>query len=117
MSSSLPSVHPLLDLSLDDKYEMWGGGETLLLSASAGGVERLTLAASGRTTVHTGGMQVESGGVTVNAGGLAIESGGAMVTTITYRCLATIIQQMPLTLVTTTTILNLPASLMYLHIT
>ncbi len=84
-SSSFPSVfHPLVEikLSLEDKSERCGGGETAaLLSASSGGVERLTLAASGRTTVHTGGIQVESGGVTVSAGGLAVESGGAMVTT------------------------------------
>ncbi len=106
-------VHPLLELSLDNESERWGGGGTALFSASAEGVERLTLAASGRTTVHTGGLQVESGGVAVNAGGLVVESGGAMVTA--YRCLATIkqLQLLPFTLATTT--LNLAPSLMYIH--
>ncbi len=66
---------------MDDESERCGGEETAaLFSASSGGVERFTLASSGRTTVHTGGVQVESGGVTVSAGGLVVESGGAMVT-------------------------------------
>ncbi len=98
-------VHPLLELSLDGEPERQGRGETAFLSASAGGVERLTIAASGHTTVHTGGLQVESGGVTVNAGGLAVESGGAMVTR--YRCLAKIKQLQLLSFTLATTISNI----------